>query len=395
LLLTVGARVDQSSNNAYPKKLYFFPKGSVSFRAVTTGGGFLNELKLRGAFGYSGNQPVYGQKFTELAAGNIRGVPTLSFNPFPAVLGATDLRPERQREIEAGLDATLLGSRATFEATVYDKHITDVLLTRTLPSTTGFDQQIFNGGVMRTRGLELSLGVYPITTSSVQWNTRATFYLSRCKIQSLAVPPFHPSFFLNSDYFLGSTYIEPGASCTQITGVDTLPDGSSFVHKIRDANPDYKASWSNDIAFKSLRVYFLWEGLKGGAMANVTQFEQDISGTAPDQDVPRHAGELTGNERLALFGRTVRPWLYAQTYLKLREATVSFDLPRSLVRSLWGSARAMRFSLSGRNLLMFTHYPTGDPEVVQEARSAPAEIPWDIWAYPPSRSFWATISVEF
>src|SRR5207249_10803731 len=107
LLLTVGGRADQSSNNAKTKKLYLFPKGSASFRAVTGGGGILNELKLRGAVGYSGNQPVYGQKFTELASGNIRGVPTLSFTPFPAILGATDLRPERQREIEVGLDATL------------------------------------------------------------------------------------------------------------------------------------------------------------------------------------------------------------------------------------------------------------------------------------------------
>jgi len=71
------------------------------------------------AIGSSGNEPLYGQAFTELKAFNISGVPASAF-PFASgagvPTGAADLRPEKQREIEAGFDATLLGSRMNFDS---------------------------------------------------------------------------------------------------------------------------------------------------------------------------------------------------------------------------------------------------------------------------------------
>ena len=234
---------------------------------------------------------------------------------------------------------------------------------------------------------------YPIRSGRLQWNTHGTFFMSRCLIVSLPVPAFRPNTFLNSDAF-GSTFIEPGQSCTQLRGFDTLSDGSTVVRKVRDANPDYKISWSNELSFKAIKLYFLLDHQRGGTMADLTQFEQDVSLTSPDYDTPTKPGKLTGAQRLALFGRTVRPWMYDITYLKLREATLTVDLPQRLVQKVWNGARFVSLSLSGRNLLTFTGYPV-EPEVVQEARSAPQEVPWDIWAYPPSRSFWASINVGF
>ena len=82
-----------------------------------------NELKLRAAYGESGNEPLYGQKFTPLTAtGNIGSIPGLTVG---ATTGAATLKPERQREIELGTDGQLWGSRLSFEATVYQKTISD------------------------------------------------------------------------------------------------------------------------------------------------------------------------------------------------------------------------------------------------------------------------------
>src|SRR6185369_16584494 len=147
-LLTVGLRADQSSNNGDPSKIFLYPKSSVSYRLLTKPG-LVDEFKLRAAFGFAGNQPKYGQKFTELRPGNVAGV---AVSQLLGLTGAAGIIPERQREIEGGFDATLLKSRATVEATVYEKKITDLLLTRTLAPVTGYSTQYLNGGQMRTRG---------------------------------------------------------------------------------------------------------------------------------------------------------------------------------------------------------------------------------------------------
>ncbi|MBI4420189.1 MAG: SusC/RagA family TonB-linked outer membrane protein, partial [Gemmatimonadetes bacterium] len=175
LLLTVGGRADQSSNNGDPTKLFFYPKASASYR-LTSMPGPIDELKLRAAFGQSGNQPRYGQKFTQLSSGVIGGLGGFQVG---TEAGASDLHPERQREIEGGFDATLFGSRANLEVTAYEKKITDLITRRALVPTTGFSFENFNGGTLRTRGLEVSLNLVPVQKATSTWNTRFNFALTR------------------------------------------------------------------------------------------------------------------------------------------------------------------------------------------------------------------------
>jgi hypothetical protein len=84
------------------------------------------------------------------------------------------------------------------------------------------------------------------------------------------------------------------------------------------------------------------------------------------------------------------------SYLKVREATLALDLPQSLVRKVWNSARYMRVSLSGRNLLTITPYEGVDPEARWVAeRSIATGLAQELWAYPPSRTFWLTLDLGF
>ncbi|MBV9109428.1 MAG: SusC/RagA family TonB-linked outer membrane protein, partial [Gemmatimonadetes bacterium] len=185
LLLTGSLRADRSSANGDPGHYYTYPKASASYRFPNLTG-WMDDLKLRLAFGESGNQPLYGNKFTVLDATNsIQGNGGVVLG---GTAGATDIRPERQRELEGGFDATLLDGRAQIEATVYDKRITDMLLQRTLAPSTGFTTQIFNGGELRNRGLELSLNATPIDRGGFSWNSRTTFYPNKATIESLLVP---------------------------------------------------------------------------------------------------------------------------------------------------------------------------------------------------------------
>ncbi len=390
LLLTLGGRADRSSNNGDPNHYFLYPKSAVSFRFPSPVRG-LDELKLRAAAGESGNEPLYGQKFTELTGANMAGIPVYRI---AGLVGAPDLRPERQREIEGGFDLTMFNSKATLGVTGYEKRITDMLLTRTLAPSSGMTTEYFNGGVMRNRGLELELNSFPVQRKDLTWNLHGNFSLNRCLIESLPVPAFRPNAFLNSNVF-GSTFIEPGKSCTQLVGYDTTKAGDRVVDQIGDAAPSYRFGIGNNLTYHRLSLYLLVDRSKGGNLLDASQLVADLSGTSPDYDKPARPGAPTGAQRGAWVGRYTKGYMYDISFWKIREATLSLDLPPSLMQRLWGQTRSVRLQLSGHNLYTWTPYPTGDPEVQQEANSLAYSVPWDLWAYPSSRSVWLSVDVGF
>ena len=81
----------------------------------------------------------------------------------------------------------------------------------------------------------------------------------------------------------------------------------------------------------------------------------------------------------------------------LDDYTLSADLPTSFVRKVWSGARYIRANVSGRNLLTFSKYKKVgyDPEVQQVAQSLATEMTWELWAYPPNRSFYFSVDVGF
>ncbi|HVD60533.1 MAG TPA: TonB-dependent receptor, partial [Gemmatimonadaceae bacterium] len=112
LLLTAGLNADRSSVNSDTDKYFVYPKGAASYRFVHPIGP-IDELKIRAAVGLSGNQPLFGQKFTPMiATQTINGLAGLVVQ---GNVAAEDLHPERQREIEGGFDLALLDGRASVE----------------------------------------------------------------------------------------------------------------------------------------------------------------------------------------------------------------------------------------------------------------------------------------
>jgi hypothetical protein len=409
LLLTVALRADQTSNNADANKLYYYPKASASYRFSNLGPA--DEFKLRVAYGQSGNRPLYGQKFTELTGANIGGVSTLRLQ---GTTGAPDLSPERQRELEGGFDATLLGSRANLEVTVYEKKITDLMLQRTLAPSLGLNTLVFNGGSIRTRGFEAQLNLIPVQTRSLQWNPRLGFHMHRCKVLDLGgLPAFRPTSRHNSFTF-GATFIEQDSSCTQIYGNDTLgaepndannqlgpngttlPLGTRVLRKVFDQQPRYNLTVSNDLTFKRFRFSMLWERQTGGVMTNLSLYQYDAYRNSIDYLVPLEPGELTGTQRQAAFNRgTIRPYTFDTSFWRMRDVTLSYDLPEAFVRGLWSGARYLRLSASGRNLVTITDYRGFDPEGQEMSKSLANGANWELWGYAPSRQVWLSLDLGF
>ena len=175
LLVAFGARAERSSANGNTDKYYLFPKVSTSYRLVGLAGTG-SELKFRAAYGETGNQPLFGQKFTLLDV-PILGSQT-SFVP-GVFAGANTIRPERLREVEGGVDLSVWGGRASLEVTAYNRNTTDLLLVRVPAPSSGFASEAINGGKLRNRGIEIAAGVTPIQKRNLSWLVRTTFILNR------------------------------------------------------------------------------------------------------------------------------------------------------------------------------------------------------------------------
>jgi len=383
LLLTAGIRADQTSANADAGKLFFYPKAAASYR-FGNASGFVNELKFRAAYGQSGNEPLYGQRFTPLlSTRNVGGVPGILLGDPTGIptVGNANLHYERQREVEVGVDGQLADSRLSFEATVYQKNITDLLLTRQLPPSSGFTQEIFNGGKLRTRGAEFAAGVVPIQSSKSSWYLRGTFALYRSKIVELPVPPFQTGGFSSAS--IGAFQIEEGKSATQIVG--TTDKGTEAI--VGDATPDFRVSFTNDLTWKAWSLHALLDWSKGGNVINLTELLYD-AGTVSEDYVAAGA---------ARFGSWIRgntsEYIESATYVKLREVAVSYELPKRIVNGFFG-ATSGRLSFSGRNLLTSYPYRGLDPEV-NNFGNQPIARGVDVGPYPPSRSFFFTVDIRF
>jgi TonB-dependent starch-binding outer membrane protein SusC len=400
LLLTAGVRADQSSANHDASELFWYPKGAASYRFPGLFGDG-SDFKLRAAYGQSGNEPVYGQIFTDLS-------PTLNVGGFPglvvstgATTGAPDLHPERMKEVEAGFDGSLGNGRVNFELTGYQKNVSDLLLQRNLPPSSGFNQEILNGGSLRTRGVEAALGFEPIDHKNFSVLFRSTFSLSRSKITELDIPPFNQGGFGTS---IGTFRFEPDSSPTRIVGNDTLtaplklpdgtvlPVGSSVVRKVGDVNPDFRAGFSGDVTMSRLGLHFLFDWQKGSSILNLTKLLYDLGSVSPDFATPIPGSTQTvGQRRLAGFGVVTGNYVESASFLKLREVTLSYDLLGRGTRGLFG-ARSARISLSARNLFTVTNYTGLDPEVSNFGNEAIFRN-IDVAPFPPSRSFWLTIDL--
>ena len=382
LTLSGALRAEQSSANGNPYQLFFYPKAAAAFRLPGLPRA-LDDLKVRLAYGETGNQPLYGQKFSSLTVtSNIEGLPGIVVS---RTAGDPDIRPERQREIELGVDTVAFNGRAVLELSVYQRTISDLLLQRTLAPSTGFTSQFFNGGEMLNRGVEAMVQLTPVQSDSFQWLSRTTFSLNRSQITNLPVPAFNTGGFGTA---LGVFRIEQGASATQIVGNSGLKaDGTCCeVTKIGDTEPTFRMSFVNNLSYRGFTLSTLFDWQYGSQAINLTKLLYDLGQNTADF-------ATAGKQRLENWPTYATPYVEDASFLKLRELTLTYDFPAEWVSHL-GPVRSARLSLSARNLFTLTGYSGLDPEVSNFGNQAIYRN-IDVAPFPPSRSYWASIELGF
>jgi TonB-linked SusC/RagA family outer membrane protein len=394
LLLSASVRAERSSANGDASKFYMFPSASGSYRIPgLLGEG--SEVKLRAAYGQTGNQPLFGQKYTTLQGGVVIG------GNIGTVVGTTagspTIKPERTSELEAGVDASFLDGRASIELTAFERRTSDLLVPVTPPPSSGFTLQFINGGKIKNEGIEVGLGITPVHQQNLDWLFRTTFTSFRNRVLELNLPTdacrqpandstacgFRPA---NAGYGLayGEFFVQRGRPITQIIGTDD--NGNTIL--LGQANPKYRMSFLNEFTYHRAALSMLWEWQNGGVAQNQTLSLYDCNGLAPDGNTPAgqaryDACNVTGD---------ARPFVESTTFVKLREASIGVDLPNNV--AAWFGARNARVSLTGRNLLLFTPYKLYDPEVSNYGPQAVTRN-IDLGPYPPARQFFFSIQAGF
>jgi len=378
LYIAFSMRGDVSSTMGDTEAKEWYPKAAASYQLGEFAGLFDN-LKVRGAWGQTGNMPQTKAKYTTMSSSNIGGINGLVAS---STRGNAAIKPERTTELEFGADFSIMGGFATVEATMYQQAIEDLILLVDLPPSSGATEAWENGGEMETNGMELALGLNPtnlVSLGGVDWNFHMTYYTNESKVTKLTVDPYNFGGFAT---FLGTYRIQEGWSPTAIVGSEM--DGENHL-ELGNENPDYRISFRNSLSLGPISLSFLIDRKEGGHAINLANLIYDLGGTTKDY-------ETNGTERLANLGAVTAPYVESTSYTALRDLSLTYSLPESLTEGLGVSNLQIGFAL--RNWWMQSDYTGLSPEVSQFGNEAVGGSV-DTNPFPLSKSMYLTLSMGF
>lgn len=379
LFVTGAVRVDDNSAFGQDFSVVVYPKLAVAYTIseepffnVST----VDQLKLRAAWGQAGNSPepfsadqTFGATTVTLADGSTASaIRTDAF-------GNPNLQAETGQELELGFDASLLGGRVGVEATYYNKRMNDALVPIPVAPSTGFGgpgnrNRLENLGTIANRGFELSLSGTPVSTRPVSWDVRLTASTNQNELVSFGgrdEPIDFGSFAIVQRHIQGYPLAgywardvvrdESGRPLLNARGQAMLDDSLFYVGS---STPTREVSLTNTVTLlRNVSLYVLTDYKGGYYMWNALQYVRNRTDqntfeiNNPDADPADVAARKTLNYTL--------PYIQKADFVKLREVSVSYSLPTSLIRRL-GSDQAT-LQLAGRNLAIWTDYGGADPEL--------------------------------
>jgi TonB-dependent SusC/RagA subfamily outer membrane receptor len=389
LFLTAAIRGDDNSAFGSEAPMATYPKVSASWvisEEPFWKFGFVDALKLRGAYGQSGLQPqVFSalRTYRPTSGGSGSAVS-------PQAIGNPTLGPERGEELELGFEANLLRSRLGLDFSYYNKRTKDMILLRDVAPSTGFpQQQVINAGEVANKGFELLVNGTPFEGESVRWGM--TFTLSTNDSKIIDLDPNDPDltfiqFSANTNiwrhaegYPIGARFNKRIVSATfnPTTGraENVLCDGgpgagpmacdAAPLLYIGRPTPRYEGAFTNTFTFFRRLTLQALVDFKGGFV----KFDQDSQGRCVVFRVcevnvsPENFDPITVAYAQQSGGAVGAIWYPDASFAKLREVSLSYVLPAASARYLRASGATV--TLAARNLHTWARrYTSLDPESV-------------------------------
>lgn len=146
----------------------------------------VNNLKLRGSYGLSGNQGVLpNQTISSFPPVRLplNGISTIGV--IANALGNRDLTWESTYGTNLGIDFTIFNNRVSGTKEGYKTKTKDLLLYRSIPAITGFTKVWDNLGRLANQGFEFSLRTQNLNTEDFKWESSINFSTNRNKVVDL------------------------------------------------------------------------------------------------------------------------------------------------------------------------------------------------------------------
>ncbi|MDM1554471.1 MULTISPECIES: SusC/RagA family TonB-linked outer membrane protein [Chryseobacterium] len=436
--LEATGSVDQSSNLPDGENIYFYPSisGSVVLSNLIQQD-WLSFLKVRGNWAQVGKTT---DNFRLVDTYNIKSlygsIPIVDPNNFK---NNANLKPERSTEIEVGMEARFLNNRVGFDVSLYKTNSKDQILLVPVSASSGYTRKWYNAGELENKGIEVQLNLVPLKSENFRWDMNWNWAINKNKVLSLneGIKNLQLGTAVNDVTFNAPV----GEAYGQIWGTDFIysPDGQKVIdpdtgaykmtatktNVIGNIMPNYTWSVRNSITYKAFSFTFLIDGQQGGDVFSGDMLYGTDTGIYPETLAIRQPGVIlpgvvmqngqyvpnnvplgadnapseTGSI-LASGNYPAKQFVYDASFIKLREAAIYFDIPKSLYANTF--IKSMKFGIFGRNLwIIHKNLPYADPEAGYTGGSAVGvqganlSRGYSIGAMPTTRTFGANFTVNF
>lgn len=435
IYIDVTGRNDISSTLPEDINSYFYPSVSTSFIVSELpgikGSKVFSFMKVRLNYAEVGNDaPVYAlqNSFVQEANWSTWGNFRVS-----TVLNNSELKPERTKSIEAGIEAKFLDNRFGLDLSVYKTNTINQIMPVNISPASGYAQRYVNSGEIENKGIEVALNANIIRAKDFNWDVQVNWFKNKNTVLSLYEGV--ENILLNSAWDISTniTVDNPygvlrGYDFVYTDGKRTVDDAGYYLFSdesdaiIGNTQPDWNAGISTTLSFKGFTLSGLVDISQGGDLYSVdmkyglaTGLFEETAGLNeqgnPKRDLVEDGGGMIYSDAVYADGTPndtyveaydwFSGWLYDYlptayhvydaSYVKLREISFGYNIPSKLLAKTQISR--INISIVGRNLwIIHKNMPYYDPEASLSAGNIQGIADG---AYPSTRTLGFNLSIGF
>ena len=454
LYLEMTARNDWSSTLPIEKNSFFYPGATLSwiFTKLIPENKVLTFGKARLAYGKTGNDANAYLTGSTYSQASLRGYYDTGIAKFPMngtnsfllgnTKGSNSLKPEMTTEIEAGLNLQFFMGRIGLDASFYNRTTNDQIFTLPVDPATGYSYQVTNFGSVRNRGIELLLTTVPVQTKDFKWELGFNFSKNWNKV--LEMPASLEggrvsiySFSAGNDavymyaeegkpmgefYTYLPQYTEDGKLIVDSAGQPVI--GTQVEDTGKNMNSDWTGGVTTAITYKGFTLSAALDVRKGGYMFSRTKNLMQFTGNGtittyndrrpfiiPNSVVKQGDTYVENTTPLYQtdgsyqkyyndygYGNAGEAYLLDRSYVKLRNISLTWNLPRVWVSKL--SLSNVALTVFCNNVFTWTASSNTfiDPETTTISQGTYGDLATqfgELYSNPACRTFGANLSVSF
>lgn len=433
LFIDGTVRRDQSTTLPVDNNTYIYPSVSAGFVfSELLNQDWLDYGKLRASYSQVGNDApalsIYDVYDKPTAYGSV------PFFSLPSRKNNSELKPERTKSTEFGLDLAFLKNRIGLELTYYDATTFDQIIPIQITGATGYTSKFINSGEVNNKGIEAILNLTPVRTNNLTWNLTFNFAKNKNEVISLydentkqiVIATFQSGLSLVATPGQPFGVMKGQGFKYDANGNKVVNDNGYYVRVtdqvIGNTTPDWFGGVGSSLSWKDLSFGFLVDAKIGGDVFSLDQYYGMATGMYPETVGNNDLGNPVRNtladgggvilegvkedgsvndKRVSTdtyanpFGYVYAPneqFVFDASYVKLREVNITY----ALGSKIFGNSRFIKgadISLVGRNLwIIHKNLKYADPEEVYSAGNVSGH---QGGAYPTLRTIGFNVKLRF